>query len=201
MTPPHPTERVDGERHPEPPPVRPTVMAMRSIQRQGRQRLRRVRRAVYAVTALAAAGACAAVGGGGKTCPAIGVFQGITMTVAPSDAEEVESASLELCQDGDCDDHDLAFSLETRNGEEQCEEGACSVTAEETGGLLTRVPLSDLTAEPVDVAVALYDADGEELVSDRLATEPDIAGADDDCLPETPQLALRIEDGSLQKRG
>ncbi|MDA2808697.1 hypothetical protein [Nocardiopsis suaedae] len=153
------------------------------------------------MAALAAAGGCAAVGGG-TVCTDMAAIEGVSLSVAPSEAAEVESGTMELCRGGDCEEHDLRFRPETTSVDEGCDDGACSARAEPTGGLTANVQMDRLTTDRMDVHIELRDSGGEELFSGDLTTAAETSYPNGpDCGAGPPQLGLKIEDGSLQKRG
>ncbi len=169
--------------------------------RRAGRRLRRIRRAGYAVVALAAAGACAAVGGG-RQCTLTAAIEGVSLSVAPAEAAEVDGGTMELCRGGDCEEYDLRFDPETAAVDQGCDGDTCSARSEPTGGLATRVEVEHLTTDRMDVRVELRDSGGEALFSDELAAAAETSYPNGpDCPAGPPQLALRIEDGSLQERG
>ncbi|WP_017536930.1 hypothetical protein [Nocardiopsis halophila] len=151
-----------------------------------------------ALIALTTAGAC--VGGGGTTCTDIGAPRAVTFTVAPSDAEGVEAAEMELCQDDACEDYEFVFTEDTRAVAERCEEGTCAAEAEETGGLRAQVLIDDLTTGPADVRIELRGTDGEALSAHEAAAAPEMVYPNGpDCGAQGPQLGLEIEDGELRR--
>ncbi|GAB3476169.1 hypothetical protein [Nocardiopsis coralliicola] len=154
------------------------------------------------VPLLGAAG-CGAGGepgaGPGKPCTAIGAPEMVAVEIAPGDAEDVRSGTVEVCDGGDCTTEDLELSDETRTVDEGCDGGSCSARSEPTGGMRGKAQFDGLPTQQVDVRVVLTADDGAEVFDETAAVRPEMVEPNGPgCGEQGPQAQLTIENGRLE---
>ncbi|GAA0261244.1 hypothetical protein GCM10010492_72890 [Saccharothrix mutabilis subsp. mutabilis] len=152
--------------------------------------------------ALLLTAACGDVGAG-RQCTAIGALVGLDVDV---ELTTVETGRIEVCWDDRCVTPELHLSPSSKTVGETCTgdapDSVCGASAVPTGGKNAYVPVPDLPAKPVTVALKLVDEAGATVVDERLTVTPKMVEPNGPgCGTGGPQAGVVVApDGSVRER-